>query len=174
MQHGKVLADDQVAENAPMTEGGHAILEEAARGSAYLTPLVQLNSVTIAKSKALRAAAQDDTVTLTEIIESFPVEVWSKWENKAGKDLLTLSQERGSVIVYSQLAKALGIVKELKRESFMEREAVWIYRRGDVQPKRATVLADTPENAEMVSIEYWDGDEPATVVDKCSVRKMFS
>merc|ERR1712137_34899 len=137
-------------------------------------PLVEMKSIASAKSKALRAVAQDDVVALAGITESIPVDEWSKWENKAGKSLVTLSQERGSVAAYSHLARALGLVKELKRESFEERESVWVFIRGNVQPKRATVLADTSEDAETIPIEYWDGDEPATTVDRCSVRKMFS
>merc|ERR1712007_206871 len=138
------------------------------------TPLVEMKTMASAKSKALRAVAQDDVVTLAEITQSIPVDVWSKWENKACKSLVTLSQERGSVAAYSHLARALGLVKELKRESFEEREAVWVFIRGNVQPQRATVLADTSGEAETIPIEYWDGDEPATTVDRCSVRKMFS
>merc|ERR1712137_403454 len=161
-----------VTENGSVRTGG--IPESNERRSPYSTPLVQMKSTAIAKSKALRAVAQDDAVALADIIGSIPVDVWSKWENKAGKSLVTLSQERGSVAAYSHLARALGLVKELKRESFEEREAVWVFIRGNVQPKRATVLADTSEDADTIPIEYWDGDEPATTVDRCSVRKMFS
>ena len=61
------------------------------------------------KARALRAVVQDDFVTLGEVLNLAPVEKWSKWENKAGKDLLTLSQERGSSSAYSALARALGL-----------------------------------------------------------------
>jgi len=131
------------------------------------------DSIAIVKSKAFRATAQDDFGTLNEIIGSVSVDIWSKWENRAGKTLLTLSEERRSATVHSQIAKALGILKQSKRETFEERESVWVYVKGDVQPKRATVLANTLEAAEMIPIEYWEGNQPATCVNRCSVRKMF-
>lgn len=126
------------------------------------------------KARALRAVVQDDFVTLGEVLELAPVEKWSKWENKAGKDLLTLSQERGSSSAYSALARALGMLKEAKREAFAERETVWVFIAGDVQPRRATVLEDTPEEADQVLVEYWDGDAPPERVDRCIVRRMWS
>jgi len=106
----------------------------------------------VSKSRAFRAAAQNDCVTVNEIISSVSIDIWSKWENRAGKTLLALSQERGSAAVHLLVAKALVILKHLKREAFEEREAVWVYRRGDVQPKRATVLATTLEDTEMIPI----------------------
>lgn len=126
------------------------------------------------KAKALRAVVQDDGATLGSIIGSLPMESWSRWQNKAGKDLITLSQERGSSCAYSVLAKALGMMKEMKREAFEEREAVWVFTQGDVQPRRATVLEDTPEEAEAILLEYWDGDDPPESVERCMVRKMWS
>merc|ERR1711957_875259 len=54
-----------------------------------------------------------------------PKEVWGEWKNKAGKDLLSLSEERGSTAAYSYMAKALGLIKDRKRDSYEEREAVW-------------------------------------------------
>jgi len=126
------------------------------------------------KARALRAVVQDDFVTLGEVLNLAPVEKWSKWENKAGKDLLTLSQERGSSSAYSALARALGMLKEAKREAFAERETVWVFIAGDVQPRRATVLEDTPEEADQVLVEYWDGDAPPERVDRCIVRRMWS
>jgi len=62
----------------------------------------------------------------------------------------------------------------MKQEAFEERESVWIYPVGEVQPLRATVLEDTPEEAEDVLIEYWDGDQPPSRIEKCMVRKMWS
>jgi len=126
------------------------------------------------KARALRAVVQDDYVTLGEVLDLAPMEKWSKWENKAGKDLLTLSQERGSSSAYSALARALGMLKEAKREAFAERETVWVFIAGDVQPRRATVLEDTPEEADQVLVEYWDGDAPPERVDRCIVRRMWS
>mmetsp|Transcript_85682 Transcript_85682/g.164938 ORF Transcript_85682/g.164938 Transcript_85682/m.164938 type:complete len:696 (-) Transcript_85682:62-2149(-) len=126
------------------------------------------------KARALRAVVQDDSATLGEVLNLAPVDKWSRWENKAGKDLLTLSQERGSSSAYSALARALGMLKEAKREAFAERETVWVFITGDVQPRRATVLEDTPEEADQVLVEYWDGDAPPERVDRCIIRRMWS
>jgi len=54
-----------------------------------------------------------------------------------------------------------------------EREAVWVFLPGEVQPHRATVLEDTPEEAEVVLLEYWDGDTPPERVERCLVRRMW-
>lgn len=126
------------------------------------------------KARALRAVVQDDFSTLGEVLELAPVDTWSRWENRAGKDLLTLSQERGSSCAYSVLAKALGMMKEMKREAFEERETVWVFLHGEVQPRRATVLEDTPEEADDILVEYWDGCEPPVHVERCMVRRMWS
>jgi len=126
------------------------------------------------KAKALRAVVQDDCEALSEVLERVENDMWSRWENKAGKDLLTLSQERGSTAAYAQLAKALGMVQEMKRDTYEERETVWIFLPGEVQPLRATVLEDTPEEADEVFIEYWDGDAPPQRVDRAMVRPMWS
>jgi len=126
------------------------------------------------KARALRAVAQDDCASLCEVLERTPTEVLSRWQNKAGKDLLTLSQERGSAMAYSVLTRALGLLKEFKREAFQDREDVWVFLQGEVQPRRATVVEDTPEEADLVLIEYWDGDDPCEHVERCLVRKMWS
>mmetsp|Transcript_57482 Transcript_57482/g.160018 ORF Transcript_57482/g.160018 Transcript_57482/m.160018 type:complete len:618 (-) Transcript_57482:163-2016(-) len=125
------------------------------------------------RAKALRAVAQDDSESLAEVLRVVDTEVWSKWENKAGKDLLTLSQERGSSLAYSLLARGLGVLKELQRQSFEEREAVWVFEVGEVQPRRATIMEDTPEEADDILVEFWDGDAPACRVERCLVRKMW-
>lgn len=124
------------------------------------------------RQKALRAVAQDDVYMLEEVLGVVNKDVWERWQNKAGKDLLTLSQERGSSAAYSLLARSLGILKELEREAFEEREAVWVFENGEVQPRRATVLEDTPPEEEMVYVEFWDGDEPPQRVERCQVRKI--
>mmetsp|Transcript_27472 Transcript_27472/g.63512 ORF Transcript_27472/g.63512 Transcript_27472/m.63512 type:complete len:693 (-) Transcript_27472:96-2174(-) len=126
------------------------------------------------KTKAYRAVVQDDSEALVEVIEEVPSEVWSQWLNKAGKDLLTLTQERGRPLAYSILATALGMIEELKKEAFEERESVWIFLAGEVMPKRATVLEETPEEAEDVLIEYWDGEDEPVRMEKIFVRKMWS
>uniref|UniRef100_A0A7S2MVZ7 Uncharacterized protein n=1 Tax=Alexandrium andersonii TaxID=327968 RepID=A0A7S2MVZ7_9DINO len=109
-----------------------------------------------------------------EVLQQTPSDVMSRWQNKAGKDLLTLSEERGSTCAYSLIAKALGMMKEMKRDSFEERESVWVFVRGDVQPRRATVLEDTPEESDDVLLEYWDDDSPAERVERCLVRRMWA
>jgi len=124
------------------------------------------------KAKALRAVVQDDCAALSEVLDCVALGIWSRWQNKAGKDLITLSEERGSSSAYSELAKALGLVKEVKREAFEERDTIWVFVAGNVQPKRATVLEDTPEEVDEILVEYWDGDDPPERVDRCRVRKM--
>jgi hypothetical protein len=123
------------------------------------------------RAQALRAVVADNTQALTDVLERLPLEVWSQWTNKAGKDLLTLSQERGSSGAYSCLARYLGILKELKREAFADREDVWVLVPGELQPRRATVMEDSPEEAEEVLVEFWDGYEPATKIDRTMVLK---
>ena len=126
----------------------------------------------VLKQAAFRAVVKDDVQSLTSVLEGLPTAVWGAWRNRAGKDLLELSQERGSANAYSALAKGLGLVTELPRDFFEERETVWVYIPGDVQPRRATVMEDTPAEADTVLVEYWDGDEPATHLDRCMLRKM--
>eukprot|EP00928_Gymnodinium_smaydae_P036114 TRINITY_DN2528_c0_g1_i1.p1 TRINITY_DN2528_c0_g1~~TRINITY_DN2528_c0_g1_i1.p1 ORF type:complete len:773 (+),score=236.64 TRINITY_DN2528_c0_g1_i1:45-2321(+) len=126
------------------------------------------------RPQALRATVQDDPEKLQEVLDHVRVEVWSRWQNKAGKDLLTLAQERGSSLAYSMLAKAMGLVREQKRDAFEEREAVWVFLPGEVQPRRATVLQDTPDTADLIKLEYWDGDDPEQELDRAMVRKMWS
>lgn len=125
------------------------------------------------KKEAFRNVVQNKMQELDDVLAQLPVRVWSCWENKAGKDLITLSQERGSSGAYCILAKRLGIVQELKKDSFEEREDVWVFLPGEVQPLRATVLEDTPEEQDDVLIQYWDGDEPEKRIEKCLVRKIW-
>jgi len=122
--------------------------------------------------QAFRSVVKDDTGSLAEVImDRVPRSVWEGWRNKAGKDLLTLSEERGSCAAYSMLAKALGLLKERKRETFEDREAVWVFYDGEVQPRQATVLEDTPTDAEEVFVQFWTGDEPFTRVERSLVFK---
>lgn len=123
------------------------------------------------RAKALRAVAKDDSDTLHQVLENVDMDIWSKWQNKAGKDLLTLSQERGSSLAYSVVARALGMLEELQRHSYVEREVVWVFEVGEVQPRRATVLEDTPEDREDILVEFWDGNAPPVHVERCLVRK---
>lgn len=126
------------------------------------------------KAQALRAVVQDDCPSLADVLKIVRRTVWSRWENKAGKDLLTLSQERGSSMAYSMLAKSLGMVKEVKREFYEERQTVWVFVNGDIQPRRATVMEDTPEECDDVLLEFWDGDDPPERVERCLIRAMWS
>lgn len=123
------------------------------------------------RTKAFRAVVKDDTEALAEVTSKVPVLVWKGWSNKGGKDLLTLSEERGSKESYSMLAKALGVLKERKREAFEERETVWVLCARDVQARRGTVLEDTAPEAEEISVEFWDGNEGPTRIPRDSVLK---
>lgn len=178
-QAGSGAAEDSAASTnpgsptpSPATNSGASSerCAEAAPPEKALTPEEEEKI----KAKALRAVVQDDGETLESILGVVPSDTWSRWENRAGKDLITLSQERGSATAYSVLAKALGLVKELKREAFEEREAVWVFQPGEVQPRRATVIEETPEEADEILVEYWDGDQPEEHVERCLVRKMNS
>jgi len=137
-------------------------------------PPAEMDEEERVKAKALRAVCQDDGVALVEVLETTPIEVVSGWQNRAGTDLLTLSEERGSAHAYSVLAKALGMVRETKRDEYEERETVWVFVQGDVQPRRATVLEDTSIEAETVLLEFWDGDDPPERVERSRIRRMWS
>lgn len=67
----------------------------------------------------------------------------------------------------------MGVVEEQKRDTFEEREDVWVYHPGDVQPRRAVVLEDVDEDDDDILIEYWDGDDPPVRVDRAMVRKDY-
>eukprot|EP00927_Polykrikos_kofoidii_P065116 TRINITY_DN60907_c0_g1_i1.p1 TRINITY_DN60907_c0_g1~~TRINITY_DN60907_c0_g1_i1.p1 ORF type:complete len:937 (+),score=227.11 TRINITY_DN60907_c0_g1_i1:183-2993(+) len=122
--------------------------------------------------QAFRCVVRDDCDALLEALEGVAVEVWENWRNKAGKSLLTLCEERGSSSAYAVIARELGMLKEPPREMFEERECVWIFKLGEVQPVRATVLEDTPPEADEILVEYWDGDDPPSHVERCQVRKI--
>jgi len=135
------------------------------------------------KTQAFRAVARNDE-GLADLLEIVPLDIWSVWKNKAGKDLIELSQERGADLAYGVLAKALGLIQEMRRETFEEREDVWVFTPGDVQPRRATVLLDQltvgereeegkedPEDVDMIYIQYWDGNDDPVYVDRARIRK---
>lgn len=126
------------------------------------------------KTKAFRAVAQDDVSALAEVLMAVHENVWKTWENKAGKDLETLAMERGSNMAYGVLMHKLGKLKELHRDAFEEREDVWVFEAGEVKPRQATVMEDTPAEADEVLVEFWDGDEPASHVDRCMIHKMHN
>jgi hypothetical protein len=45
---------------------------------------------------------------LQDALRGFPVEVWSKWQNRAGYSLLKMSRERGSGNARRFLLRELG------------------------------------------------------------------
>jgi len=126
------------------------------------------------KTAALRCVVKNDGDSLIEMLEGVPQSVWSAWQNRAGKDLITLAEERGSSDAHSALMKCMGLVQDMERDVFEERENVWVYLPGDVQPRRATVLEDTPEEVDEVLIEYWDGDDPPSRIDRAMIRKDYA
>jgi len=123
------------------------------------------------KARALRAVVQDDGATLSEVLEQVDVETMKSWHNRAGTDLITLCEERGRGHAYSILARKLGLLVEQKREAFQERDTVWVFLKGDVQAKQATVLEDTPEEADQVLLQLWDGEAEQEYVDRSQVRR---
>jgi hypothetical protein len=158
--------DDEVSRPSPLAYSGV---------SPRISPSLGSNSFEDQlKARAFRAVGQDDGVALAEVLEQTTIEVAAAWENRAGTTLLTLSEERKSAEAYSVLAKAFGMVVEMRREEYEERDTVWVFVKGEVMPKRATVLEDTPAEADTVLLEYWDGDEPAKHVERSRVRRMAS
>jgi len=137
-------------------------------------PELSTEEVMTLKAKAFRAVVQDDCEIIESVLAQVRRSVWSRWENNSGTNMLVLSQERhkGGSRVYSVLAKSLGLVKEVKRESFEEKQTVWVFLKDDVQPRRATVLEDTPEESEDVLLEFWDGDDPPERIERCKVHSM--
>merc|ERR1719424_1881559 len=126
------------------------------------------------KMKAFRAVVQDDTGSLDEVLVALPVAAWSEWQNKAGKTLLALSEERGSSLACAALMRALGMVRERKRESFTDGESVWVLEPGEVQPRRATVREAASSSAENVLLEFWDDYCDAAYVPHCKIMKSCS
>eukprot|EP00405_Crypthecodinium_cohnii_P024355 CAMPEP_0206498520 /NCGR_PEP_ID=MMETSP0324_2-20121206/51063_1 /ASSEMBLY_ACC=CAM_ASM_000836 /TAXON_ID=2866 /ORGANISM="Crypthecodinium cohnii, Strain Seligo" /LENGTH=821 /DNA_ID=CAMNT_0053984763 /DNA_START=110 /DNA_END=2575 /DNA_ORIENTATION=+ len=122
--------------------------------------------------QAFRSVVKDDTAALSDVInDKVPRRVWMSWRNKAGKDLLTLSEERGSSAAYSVLAKAMGLLQERPREAYEDRDSVWIFLDGEVQPLQATVLEDTPVEADQIYVQFWVGEESPRYVDRSMVFK---
>jgi hypothetical protein len=124
-----------------------------------------------ARTQAFRATVQNDVKALCQVLESVPQEVWSTWQNKAGRDLLTLAEERGSSGAYCVLARALGMIQERRQETFKESESVWVLELGQVQPRRASILEDCEEHTEDVLLEYWDGCEAPCRVARALILK---
>jgi len=160
---------DMIPEPAPMDVSSMSWSSESQDGR-----VINAADEADLKKKAFRAVCQDDCETLTEVFGCISSDTWSTWANKAGKNLIDLSQERGSKAAYSLIAKSLGLIKEVKRELFEEREAVWIFSAGDVQPRQATVLEDTPLEADKILIEFWDGADEPIYIDRCQIHKSHS
>lgn len=123
------------------------------------------------KLKAFRAVVADDEETLRAIITTVPKETWEAWKNKGGQDLIEVAHERGKANSYAVLAKELNMLREQTRHTFEEREAVWVYEEDAVQPRQATVLEDTPAEVDTILVEFWDGYEPASRIERCRVMK---
>lgn len=156
----------------PATASTDKPIPEEAAEPVDTRPDLSDEELVVLKTKAMRAVVQDDPATLEEVFALVREDIWSSWANKAGKTLLLLSEERGSSLAYGATAKALGLVQEIMRDFFEEREDVWIYLPDDVAPRRATVMQDTPEEDEQILIEYWDGEEKPHHVARAMVRKM--
>lgn len=62
--------------------------------------------------QAFRAVVKDNQISLEEVLNLVPRRTWSRWENRAGADLLELSEERKSWECNFLLSKYLGMVKE--------------------------------------------------------------
>lgn len=179
--NGQVFGVDRALGDAPPSDGAPCAPRRVPRQAPAATtvPPTPVMSATpstveegVLKQTAFQAVVKDDVEKLTPVLEALPAAVWSAWRNRAGTDLLGLAQERGSPTAYSALVKALGLVAELPRDTFEERETVWVYRPGETQPRRATVMEHTPVEADAVLCEYWDGDEPASYLDRGMLRKM--
>eukprot|EP00929_Paragymnodinium_shiwhaense_P005448 TRINITY_DN10741_c0_g1_i1.p1 TRINITY_DN10741_c0_g1~~TRINITY_DN10741_c0_g1_i1.p1 ORF type:complete len:860 (-),score=264.37 TRINITY_DN10741_c0_g1_i1:150-2729(-) len=151
---------------------GDAVLAEEKTPRAFTDEEKRLHEEL--KTKALRAVVKDDVTALEEVLSQIEVDIWKEWQNKAGKDLMTLSEERGSTNAYSFLAKELGILQEMERETFEEGEDVWVFKTGDVQALRAKVMEDTTEEPDEILVEFWDGDDPPMRIPRCQVRKIHS
>jgi len=122
--------------------------------------------------QAFRAVVKDDAKELNNILNGLSLDVWSSWQNKAGKDLLTLAQERGATGSYAVIGKVLGILQERKCEAFEERETVWVLVPGEVQARHGTVVEDAPADGDgEVLIEFWDRPGPPQKVDRAQVLR---
>ncbi|CAJ1406857.1 unnamed protein product [Effrenium voratum] len=123
--------------------------------------------------KAFRMVVKDCVEELTEVLDAVPERMWTKWQNKANKDLLTLAEERGSSSTYAFLSKRLGIAKERENHAFMVSQAVWVFLPGEVVPNQATVWEDSPAEQSTVKVQMWDDDsETFREFDKCMVHRM--
>lgn len=172
---------------SPGFRGGHDV-KESIEETNGLTPDVshtqepgkEVEDLQPLRLAAFRAVVKDSVEDLSKAIEGIRLSVWSTWENKAGKDLLTLAIERGSQRCHVHLSKALGLLIAAPVEEFSERESVWVFEPGRVQPRQATVIAienngddsRISEASEVsIQVEFWDDDSPAVWVPRSSMRK---
>mmetsp|Transcript_18975 Transcript_18975/g.40836 ORF Transcript_18975/g.40836 Transcript_18975/m.40836 type:complete len:493 (-) Transcript_18975:48-1526(-) len=121
-------------------------------------------------TKAKSAVLNNDGSALQEVLSRTDIDRVRSWKNAAGEGLLALSESRHKPEMYAILARAFGMVEERKPQAFEERQDVWVYTQGEVQPKRATILEDSPEEEDHVHIEYWDGDGDPEWIEKSRVR----
>jgi len=132
----------------------------------------EADSETALRLQAFRAVVKDDTKELNSILNNLSQDVWSSWQNKAGKDLLTLAQERRATGSYALIGRALGLLQERKREAFEECETVWVLCPGEVQARHGTVVEDAPADGDTeLLIEFWDRPGPPQKVDRANVLK---
>lgn len=123
------------------------------------------------KRQAFACVVRNRVSDLEAILDRFPNEVWSTWQNKAGYDLLSLAEERKSSDAYAFLARRLGLLQEQKRIPLFEGDCVWVFEPGDVQPLRATVMEDTPDEADEVLLQFWEGDNGIMPVPRAKITK---
>lgn len=128
------------------------------------------------KTEAFRACASGNAERLLEVLDGVPVNVWERWQNKAGKDLEQLCQERGEKceVCLRVIFKASGRETQIEREYFEEGEHIWVHVKGEVQARQATVMEDTPIEEDLVLIQFWAGYEDSSYVDRGVVSKMYS
>jgi len=134
--------------------------------------LGEADSETALRLQAFRAVVKDDTKELNNILNNLSQDVWSSWQNKGGKNLLTLAQERQATGSYALIGRALGLLQERKREAFEERETVWVLCPGEVQARHGTVIEDAPADGDTeLLLEFWDFPGPPQKVDRANVLK---
>jgi len=126
------------------------------------------------KKEAFRCCARGEAERLAEVLAQVPLDMWTKWRNGADKDLQELCVERGagSEECLKVIFEAMGLTQEREREYFEEGTYVWVHRRGDVQALQATVKQDTPEEDDLILIEYWIGSGAPEYVDRGIVSRM--
>lgn len=127
------------------------------------------------KTEAFQACARGNADRLLEILDLVPLELWEKWQNKAGKDLEQLCHERGEKCegCLRVIFKASGRERQVEREYYEEGENVWVHVKGEVQARQATVMEDTPLEEDMVLIKFWAGYDEPEYVDRGIVSKMY-